>query len=265
VVGERGERRRRYRAAVTMAPDGEMRILGVGGLPEITTGDDLAALIAAAVPLLDGDVVVVTSKVVSKAEGAVVDLDTIAPSPFASDFARRWDKDARVVEVVLAEAARIVRMSGPPLITETRHGFVCANSGVDESSSGARGRAVVLPVDPDASARRLRGRFGELGADVAVIISDTFGRPWREGQTDVAVGLAGISPLTSYIGQRDPHGHEFRVQQLCVADQLAGAAELVKGNLSRIPAAVVRGFPWVHDDTATAASLIRPPERDLFR
>ena len=240
-------------------------MLGVGGLPEINAGDDLAVLIADAVPLLDDDIVVVTSKVVSKAEGAVVDLATIEPSPFADDFARQWDKDPRVVEVVLRQAARIVRMSGALLITETRHGFVCANSGVDESSSGAAGQVVVLPNDPDDSASRLRSRFGELGFDVAVIISDTFGRPWREGQTDVAVGLAGISPITDYVGQRDPHGHEFRVQQLCVADELAGAAELVKGNLSRVPAAVIRGFPWVHDEAATAASLIRQPERDLFR
>jgi coenzyme F420-0:L-glutamate ligase / coenzyme F420-1:gamma-L-glutamate ligase len=244
---------------------GELRILGVGGLPEINGGDDLAALIAGAVSLQDDDIVVVTSKVVSKAEGAVVDLETITPSPFATGFAERWDKDPRVVEVVLAEAARIVRMSGPLLITETRHGFVCANSGVDESSSGASGRVVVLPADPDGSARQLRNRFGELGVDVAVIVSDTFGRPWREGQTDVAVGLAGIRPIINYIGQRDPHGHEFRVQQLCVADELAGAAELVKGNLSRIPAAVVRGVPWERDEAASAASLIRPPERDLFR
>ena len=156
-------------------------------------------------------------------------------------------------------------MSGPLLITETRHGLVCANSGVDESSSGAAGRVVVLPRDPDSSARALRARFGELGADVAVIVSDTFGRPWREGQTDVAIGLAGINPITNYIGQHDPHGHEFRVQQLCVADELAAAAELVKGNLARVPAAVVRGFRWERDDTATAAQLIRPPDRDLFR
>ena len=244
---------------------GEVRIVGVGGLPEINAGDDLAELIADAVPLLDDDIVVVTSKVVSKAEGAVVDLATIEPSTLAADFARRWDKDPRVVEVVLRQAARIVRMSGPLLITETRHGFVCANSGVDESSSGAPGRVVVLPDDPDASAHRIRARFGELGVDVAVIISDTFGRPWREGQTDVAVGLAGISPISDYVGQRDPHGHEFRVQQLCVADELAAAAELVKGNLSRVPAAVIRGFPWVRDEAATAALLIRPPERDLFR
>ncbi len=242
-----------------------MRIAGVVGLPEITAGDDLAQLIADAMTLLDGDVVVITSKVVSKAEGAVVDLATVDPSPFAADYARRWSKDARLVEVVLSEAARIVRMSGPLLITETRHGLVCANSGVDESSSGAAGRVVVLPRDPDSSARALRARFGELGADVAVIVSDTFGRPWREGQTDVAIGLAGINPITNYIGQHDPHGHEFRVQQLCVADELAAAAELVKGNLARVPAAVVRGFRWERDDTATAAQLIRPPDRDLFR
>ena len=242
-----------------------MRIAGVVGLPEITAGDDLAQLIADAMTLLDGDVVVITSKVVSKAEGAVVDLATVDPSPFAADYARRWSKDARLVEVVLSEAARIVRMSGPLLITETRHGLVCANSGVDESSSGAAGRVVVLPRDPDSSARALRARFGELGVDVAVIVSDTFGRPWREGQTDVAIGLAGINPITNYIGQHDPHGHEFRVQQLCVADELAAAAELVKGNLARVPAAVVRGFRWERDDTATAAQLIRPPDRDLFR
>jgi coenzyme F420-0:L-glutamate ligase/coenzyme F420-1:gamma-L-glutamate ligase len=248
-----------------MSPDGELRILGVAGLPEISAGDDLAALIAGSVSLVDRDLVVVTSKVVSKAEGAVVDLADVDPSPFATDFATRWDKDPRLVEVVLRQARRVVRMSGPLLITETHHGFVCANSGVDESSSGAPGRAVVLPADPDASARRLRKRFAELGVAVAVIISDTFGRPWREGQTDVAVGLAGINPIADYIGQHDPHGHEFRVQQLCVADELASAAELVKGNLSRVPAAVIRGFPWEVDDTASAASLIRPPERDLFR
>jgi coenzyme F420-0:L-glutamate ligase/coenzyme F420-1:gamma-L-glutamate ligase len=242
-----------------------LTIWGVTDLPEIGEGDDLASMIAGATQVADDDVVVVTSKVVSKAEGAVVDLADVEPSSFAAEFARRWDKDPRLVEVVLQQAVRIVRMSGPLLITETRHGFVCANSGVDESSSGAAGRAVVLPSDPDTSARRLRDRFAELGLDVAVIVSDTFGRPWREGQTDVTVGLAGIAPMTSYVGQEDPHGHVFRVQQLCTADELAAAAELVKGNLSRVPAAVIRGFPWVRDDSATAASLIRPPEHDLFR
>ena len=156
-------------------------------------------------------------------------------------------------------------MSGPILITETHHGFVCANSGVDQSSSGAAGRVVVLPEDPDASARRLRDGFAAAGVDVAVIVSDTFGRPWREGQTDVAIGIAGMTPITSYVGQLDPHGHEFRVQELCVADELAAAAELVKGNVSRVPVAVIRGFPWQRDDGATIRSLVRDPSRDLFR
>jgi coenzyme F420-0:L-glutamate ligase / coenzyme F420-1:gamma-L-glutamate ligase len=242
-----------------------LQVVPVEGLPEIGTGDDLSALIAAAVELVDGDVVVVTSKVVSKAEGAVVELSTVEPSAFAEEFGRRWEKDPRVVEVVLRQASRVVRMAGPVLITETHHGFVCANSGVDQSSSGAAGRVVVLPADPDASAQMMRRRFAELGADVAVVISDTFGRPWREGQTDVAVGIAGIAPMASYIGQRDPHGHEFRVQELCVVDELAAAAELVKGNTSRIPAAVVRGYPWERDDAASMAAVIRDPAKDLFR
>jgi coenzyme F420-0:L-glutamate ligase/coenzyme F420-1:gamma-L-glutamate ligase len=222
-------------------------------------------MIAATADLADGDVVVVTSKVVSKAEGAVVELDDVTPSPFAVAWAARWDKDARVVEVVLSESARVVRQIGPILITETHHGFICANSGVDQSSSGGPGRVVVLPRDPDASARRLRDGLAAAGVDVAVLVSDTFGRPWREGQVDVAIGVAGLAPITSYVGQRDPHGHEFRVQELCVADELAGAAELVKGNVSRVPVAVIRGFAWRRDDEATARSLVRDASRDLFR
>jgi coenzyme F420-0:L-glutamate ligase/coenzyme F420-1:gamma-L-glutamate ligase len=242
-----------------------LHVFAVAGLPEIGPGDDLAALVAAATDLADGDVVVVTSKVVSKSEGAVVELDAVTPSPFAVAHAARWAKDPRLVEVVLAQAARVVRMGGPILITETRHGFVCANSGVDQSSSGAAGRVVVLPTDPDASARRMRSRFAAAGADVAVIVSDTFGRPWRDGQTDVAIGVAGMSPITSYVGQLDPHGHEFRVQELCVADELAAAAELVKGNVSRLPVAVIRGFAWEPDENATMRSVLRDPARDLFR
>ena len=237
----------------------------MAGLPEIRPGDDLAALITAAGDIVDGDVVVVTSKIVSKAEGRIVELDDVTPSGFATDWATKWDKDPRVVELVLQESKRIVRMVGPVLITETHHGFVCANSGIDQSSSGAHGRVVLLPEDCDASAGRLRERFGALGADVGIIVSDTFGRPWREGQTDVAVGIAGIAPMHSYIGDVDPHGHEFRVQELCVVDELAGAAELVKGNTSRVPVAVIRGYAWQRDDAASMKTVIREAERDLFR
>ena len=247
----------RRMSAVTITP--------VEGLPEIAPGDDIAAMVAAAGTVTDGDVVVVTSKIVSKAEGATIELADVDASTFATEFAKRWDKDPRVIEVVLRQSARIVRMVGPVLITETHHGFVCANSGVDQSSSGASERVVVLPVDPDASARRLRERFRALGADVAVIVSDTFGRPWREGQTDVAIGIAGIAPMTSYIGQHDPHGHEFRVQELCVVDEIAAAAELVKGNTSRVPVAVIRGYPWIADDAASMAPVLRESSKDLFR
>ena len=247
-----------------------IEIFGVEGLPEIAVGDDLAHMIHAAAeyagaPLSDGDVVVITSKVVSKAEGRSVELDEVAPSPFAVSWAERWDKDPRVVEVVLRESKRVIRQIGPVLITETHHGFCCANSGVDQSSSGAVGRVLVLPEDPDSSCRRHRRRFAELGVDVAVIMSDTFGRPWREGQTDVAIGVAGIDPLYSYIGQHDPHGNEFRVQELCVSDELAAAAELVKGNTSRVPVAVIRGHEWTPNDDATMAPVLRDSERDLFR
>lgn len=242
-----------------------MEITGVAGLPEIHPGDDLAALIVEAGDIADGDIVVVTSKIVSKAEGRTVELDTVIPSAFSTDWAAKWDKDPRIVELVLLESRRIVRMVGPVLITETHHGFVCANAGIDQSSSGAAGRAVLLPADPDASARRIREGFAAAGVDVAVIITDTFGRPWREGQTDIAVGLAGIAPMHSYIGEVDPHGHEFRVQELCVVDELAAAAELVKGNTSRVPVAVIRGYEYRRDDAASMAAVIRDAERDLFR
>lgn len=245
-------------------------VFGVPGLPEITGGTELVAAIldaakASGSPIESGDVVVVTSKIVSKAEGRVVKLDEVEVSPFARQFAERWEKEPAIVELVLNEAKRVVRQVGPILITETRHGFICANSGVDQSSSGGHGLAVLLPVDPDGSCREMRKRFAAQGLDVAVIISDTFGRPWREAQTDIAIGVAGINPVVSYIGQVDPHGHEFRVQALCVADELAGAAELVKGNLSRVPVAVIRGYAWERDEDAAMTSVIRDSERDLFR
>jgi coenzyme F420-0:L-glutamate ligase/coenzyme F420-1:gamma-L-glutamate ligase len=247
-----------------------LNIFGVPGLPEITAGTDLATMIAeasaaAGMPLASGDIVVVTSKIVSKAEGRVVEMAGVKVSAFAQQYAEKWEKEPAIVELVLQESRRVVRQVGPILITETRHGFICANAGIDQSSSGGHGLAVLLPVDPDASCARLRAGFKQQGLDVAVIISDTFGRPWREAQTDIAIGIAGMQPVLSYIGQVDPHGHEFRVQALCTADELAGAAELVKGNISRVPVGVVRGFAWEPDDTATMQSIIRDSERDLFR
>jgi coenzyme F420-0:L-glutamate ligase/coenzyme F420-1:gamma-L-glutamate ligase len=254
--------RDRSRATVRFMP---VVISGVAGLPEIEPGADLAAAIIERADVADGDIVVVTSKIVSKAEGRTVELDSVTPSDFAARWAVVWDKDPRIIELVLRESKRVVRQIGPVLITETHHGFVCANSGVDQSSSGAAGRVVLLPLDPDGSARRMRIRFAELGVDVAIIVSDTFGRPWREGQTDVAIGVAGLVPLTSYIGAVDPHGHEFRVQELCVADELAGAAELVKGNTTRVPVAIIRGVRWEPDEDATIQPVLRDPTRDLFR
>ena len=251
-------------------PVSGVQIFGVPGIAEIVEGTDLAGTMAAAataggVGLADGDIVVVTSKIVAKAEGRTVELADVEPSPFAIEWSTTWDKDPAVTEVVLREARRIVRQLGPVLITETHHGFVCANSGVDQSSSGAHGRLVLLPADPDASARGIRAGLAELGVDVAVIISDTFGRAWREGQTDIAIGIAGMQPIHSYIGQFDPHGHEFKVQAVCLADELAGAAELVKGNISRMPVGVIRGYGWEVDDTATIAPVLRDQSRDLFR
>jgi coenzyme F420-0:L-glutamate ligase/coenzyme F420-1:gamma-L-glutamate ligase len=247
-----------------------LNIFGIPGLPEITPGTELAAAIfdaaaTAGTALQSGDVLVITSKIVSKAEGRIVNLEEVEVSPFAQQYAERLEKEPAIVELVLREARRVVRQVGPILITETRHGFICANSGVDQSSSGGHGLAVLLPLDPDGSCARIRAALKQRGADVAVIISDTFGRPWREAQTDIAIGIAGMQPVTSYIGQVDPHGHEFRVQALCTADELAGAAELVKGNLSRVPAAVIRGLEWERDETATMQSIIRDSERDLFR
>jgi coenzyme F420-0:L-glutamate ligase/coenzyme F420-1:gamma-L-glutamate ligase len=247
-----------------------LQIFGVPGLPEIEPGVDLAALIieaaaASGSPLADGDVVVVTSKIVSKAEGRLVELADVEPSQFAREWSLPWEKDPAVTELVLRESKRIVRQLGPILITETHHGFVCANSGIDQSSSGAHGRVVLLPRDPDASARRIREGFKAAGVDAAVIVSDTFGRAWREGQTDIAIGVAGIQPILSYIGQVDPHGHEFKVQAICTADELAGAAELVKGNTSRVPVGVIRGFEFEVDDTAEIAPVLRDQSRDLFR
>jgi coenzyme F420-0:L-glutamate ligase / coenzyme F420-1:gamma-L-glutamate ligase len=244
------------------SPGGELRVIPVRGLPEVREGDTLAELIAAATDLEDGDVVVVAHKVVSKAEGRVVRLAEVEPSAQARDLAA--DEDPRRLEVILRESARIVRTRPPLVIAETRHGFVCASAGVDASNAPEADTVVLLPEDPDASAARLRDRLQRLtGAEVAVIVSDSFGRAWRQGTTDVAIGCAGLRPLLDLHGERDPAGYELHATVIAVADELAGAAELVKGKLDGVPAALVRGFD--RRGGGTAREVVMPPERDLFR
>ena len=243
-------------------PRGELRVIPVAGLPEVRAGDDVADLIASAAALEDGEVVVVAHKVVSKAEGRVVRLDDIEPSPQARDLAA--GEDPRRLEVILRESVRLVRARPPLVIAETRHGFVCASAGVDASNAPEPDAVVLLPEDPDASAGRLRDRLLALtGAVVAVIVSDSFGRAWRQGTTDVAIGCAGLQPLLDLHGERDAAGYELHATVIAVADELAGAAELVRGKLDGVPAAVVRGFGL--GGGGTARELVMPPERDLFR
>jgi coenzyme F420-0:L-glutamate ligase / coenzyme F420-1:gamma-L-glutamate ligase len=230
----------------------------------VREGDDLATLVAAAGELQDRDVLVVAQKIVSKAEGRVVRLDDVEPSGLARAIAA--DHDPRQLEVILREAARIVRTRPPLVIAETRHGFVCASAGVDASNAPEAGTVVLLPLDPDASAAGLRARLRELtGRDVAVIVSDSFGRPWRQGTTDVAIGVAGLRPLLDLKGRRDPSGYELHATVIAVADELAGAAELAMGKLERVPAAIVRGLDATGEGSGSARELVMPPERDLFR
>lgn len=248
----------------------EVRILSVPGIPIVAPGDDLAALIQqaagrAALDLQDGDIVVVTQKIVSKAEGCLVALADVTPSPLAVQFARQWDKDARQVEVVLQASRRIVKMDRGVIIAETHHGFICANAGVDRSNMEGDDVVAVLPPDPDASARAIRDRLREqTGVQVAVIVSDTFGRPWREGLVNVAIGLAGMQANVDYTGQTDAQGYELKVTALSVADELAAAAELVMNKLDNVPVAVIRGYDYPRGD-GDLRQLIRDPERDLFR
>jgi len=247
----------------------KIEVIPLVGIPEVKKGDDLGALVAdsldrSGVVLRDGDVVVVKHKVVSKAEGRVVRLDSVVPGRRAKALARREGKDPRIVELMLAESARIVRAGHGVIITETKHGFVCANAGIDQSNAG-RGSVALLPLDPDASARRIRKTLErKTGRRVAVVVSDTFGRPWRIGQTDVAIGCSGIAPLVRYAGRKDRYGYKLRVTEPAVVDEIAGAAELATGKLKGIPAAVVKGAEYAKGEEG-AKSVVMPPELDLFR
>ena len=242
-----------------------IQIFPLPGLPEIRAGDDLAALIAAKAKGLAvaGDIFVVAQKIVSKAEGRVVRLDTVAPSRRALEWAEQWDRDARVIELVLREARSILRMERGLIIAETRHGFICANAGVDISNA-PDGAAVLLPADPDASARALQREISRaFGIKVAVIIADTFGRAWREGLVNIALGVAGLNPLRDYRGAPDAGGRVLETTVIAAADEIAAAAELVMGKADNVPVAVVRGAPIGGD--GTGRDLLRPMERDLFR
>ena len=248
----------------------QLTVAAVNGLPEVRPGDDLATLIHNAAraqreEIREGDIVVIAQKVVSKSEGRIVHLTDVVPGERARAMAAESGKDARQLEVVLSESAKIIRWERGILISETRHGFVCANAGVDRSNAGAPDTVVLLPMDPDASASRLRDAFrSTAGATVSVIVTDTFGRAWRQGHTNVAIGIAGLPALKRYVGQRDPEGYELRVTEIAVADELAGAAELVMGKLDRCPVAIVRGFT-LDEPAETAHEYVRPAERDLFR
>ena len=257
------------------ADAGRLEVVALDGIPEVAVGDDLAALLGDALerqatdllPLRADDVLVVTQKIVSKAEGAVVDLTTVEPRPEAIEFAAKWDRDPRQVEVVLREARRVVRMENGVLITETPHGFVCANGGVDASNVGPGSGQIVtlLPRDPDASATGIRRAIeARFGVDLPVIVSDSFGRPWRWGIVDIAIGVSGMLPLEDLRGVADHDGRVMRSTVRAVADEIASAAELAFGKTTARPAALVRGANPTRGEARIRDALI-PAENDLFR
>jgi coenzyme F420-0:L-glutamate ligase / coenzyme F420-1:gamma-L-glutamate ligase len=244
-----------------------LEVLGIEGFPEVRPGDDLDRMISTAIAgdLRAGDVLVVTHKIVSKAEGRLVDLRTIEPSALAKGYASRHGKDPRQIEVVFRESRRIVRMDRGIVISENHHGFVCANAGVDASNVPGDDTVCLLPIDPDASAAKLRDALArDPGVEAVVVISDSFGRAWRHGITNVAIGVAGMDPVADYRGLNDPHGFPMEASVLAVADELAAAAELVMGKTDGIPIAIVRGYSY-SPASGSGRDLLMPPERDMFR
>jgi len=239
-----------------------IQIIPVHGLPEIREGDDLASMIAELATIEDGDIVVVAQKAVSKVEGQVVRIEGIEPSAKARELAGD-ERDPREVEVILQEAVQIIRERGPLVIAQTRHGLICASAGVDHSNAPEPGTLVLLPVDPDASAARLRERFAEVtGKTVGVVVTDSFGRPFRQGTTDVAIGAAGITPIIDLRGTKDRIGYELRSSRVAVADEVAAAADLARGKAEGVPAVLVRGLDLQGE--GTAREIVIEPELDLF-
>ena len=249
----------------------EIRVIGIQGMPEVQDGDDLPTQILDAAQtqgtaIETGDVLVVTQKVVSKAEGRVVSIDSVEASPLALSITEGHRRDPRHTELILRESKRIVRMDRGVILSETYHGFNCANAGIDASNIPGSGTVALLPVDPDASARRVRDAVRQrLGVDVAVVISDTFGRPWRNGAVNVAIGVAGINPMLSYVGQEDEHGNMMYTTVICVADELAATAELVTGKVAAVPVALIKGYEYEPMEDASHWALVRDPDKDLFR
>lgn len=248
----------------------EFRVIGISGIPEVVPGMDLVPIIleaaqAQGAPVEGEDILVVTQKIVSKSEGKLVDLATVEPSHLAKQWAQAYDRDPRMIEIVLRNSRRISRMDRGVLVTETHHGFYCVNSGVDASNVPGEGIVTLLPEDPDASARRIRdGVHQRTSLRVAVIITDTWGRPWREGLTNVAIGAAGIDVLKDYRGTQDTYGQELHATAIAVVDELASAAELVMGKVDQIPAAIIRGYTYSPAE-GTVRDLVREPDRDLYR
>ena len=245
-----------------IAPAAGFSVFPVTGIPELREGDDLAALILERVELVDCDIVVVAQKAISKIEGRVVRLDDVEPSERAREIAGD-EGDPQRIEWILRESNRVVRVRGPLVICETRHGFICASAGVDQSNTPEPGTLVLLPVDPDASAATLREKLvAASGRDVGVLVTDSFGRPWRQGTTDVAIGAAGIEVMRELSGERDPTGYELKATVIAIADELAGAAQLVAGKLERVPVSIIRGLDV--RGTGKATEIPIPPELDLF-
>ena len=241
---------------------GGFSVFPVTGIPELREGDDLTALIVERVELEDDDVVVVVQKAISKVEGRVVRLDDVEPSERAIEIAGS-EGDPRRIEWILREAKRVVRVRGPLVICETRHGFICASAGIDQSNTPEEGTLVLLPLDPDASAAALREDLRDrTGRDVGVVVTDSFGRPWRQGTTDVAIGAAGVEVMRELTGETDPIGYELKATVIAIGDEIAGAAQLVSGKLDRVPVAIVRGLDVRGAGKATDIPI--PPERDLF-